>query len=549
MDTIKGIKMPSIKCAIYVRKSTEKGLEQDFNSLDNQEQACKAYIMSQTFQGWEYMRTYSDAAISGGTMARPGLQDMLVDIRNGKIGCVLVYKIDRLSRSIFDFKSMMKEFDKFECTLVSITQSFDTNSAMGKLTLNMLLSFAEFEREVAGERIRDKIRATKSKGMWVGGVPPMGYDVKFHKLVPNEDEVPIVRKIFETYLESPSLSDCRVRLIENGIHGKKWISQNGNTMGGNPINVSMLHKILTNKILIGKIQNKRSGDIFNGEHPAIIDTELFNAVQEKLKQNNNRGNAKCVRATSLLNNKIQTTSGAVLKNSSGRKGFKQYKYYRVGKNSLPMGHIDKIVIETIKHFLDSDMNFMTAEKRLAFKQVKYADTIIKPMIDKIIYQDHKLTIFINNEDLRYLDSFTDKNYMNTNNTPMDNCYLTGDGKHIIIDAEISLSNTSSIIYKHQCGEHSILTKAENNNTLVRALAYAWKYKREIENGTSVRKLATKLKRDHRTVYKYLNLCYMSPRIINTIMEGNTPARVNLQRLFDIASKYEKFNNQELEFYK
>jgi len=268
-----------------------------------------------------------------------------------------------------------------------------------------------------------------------------------------------------------------------------------------------------------------------------------------LKQNNNRGNAKCVRATSLLNNKIQTTSGAVLKNSSGRKGFKQYKYYRVGKNSLPMGHIDKIVIETIKHFLDSDMNFMTAEKRLAFKQVKYADTIIKPMIDKIIYQDHKLTIFINNEDLRYLDSFTDKNYMNTNNTPMDNCYLTGDGKHIIIDAEISLSNTSSIIYKHQCGEHSILTKAENNNTLVRALAYAWKYKREIENGTSVRKLATKLKRDHRTVYKYLNLCYMSPRIINTIMEGNTPARVNLQRLFDIASKYEKFNNQELEFYK
>lgn len=541
--------MPSIKCAIYVRKSTEKGLEQDFNSLDNQEQACKAYIMSQTFQGWEYVKTYSDAAISGGTMVRPGLQDMLIDIRNGKIGCVLVYKIDRLSRSIFDFKSMMKEFDKFECTLVSITQSFDTNSAMGKLTLNMLLSFAEFEREVAGERIRDKIRATKSRGMWVGGIPPMGYDVKFHKLVPNEAEIPIVRKIFETYLESPSLSDCRVRLIKKGIRGKKWISQNGNTMGGNPITVSMLHKILTNKILIGKIQNKTSGDIFDGEHRAIIDRELFNAVQEKLKQNNNRGNAKCVQATSLLNNKIQTTSGAVFKNSSGRKGFKQYKYYRVGKNSLPMGHIDKIVIETIKQFLDSDMNFMPSEKRLAFKQVKYSDTIIKLMIDKIIYQDHKLTIFINNEDLRYLDSFTDKNYMNTNNIPMEHCYLTGDRKHIIIDAEISLSNTSSIIYKHQCGEHSIMTKAENNNTLVRALAYAWKYKREVENGLSVRKLATKTKRDHRTVYKYLNLCYMSPRIINTIMEGNTSAKVNLQTLFDIASKHEKFNEQEKMFYK
>jgi hypothetical protein len=294
--------------------------------------------------------------------------------------------------------------------------------------------------------------------------------------------------------------------------------------------------------------NKSSGDVFDGEHTAILDTELFNAVGEKLKQDNNRGNATCKRVTALLNNKIQTTSGAVFKNSCGRKGIKQYRYYRAGKNSLPTGHIDKIVIDAVHQFLDSDMNFLSSEKRLAFKQVKYTDTIIKAMIDKIIYQDHKLTIFINNEDMRYLDSFTDKNYMNTNNTPIEHCYLTGDGKHIIIDAEISLSNTSSIIYRHQCGEHSILTKAENNNTLVRALAYAWKYKHEIENGISVRKLATKIKRDHRTVYKYLNLCYMSPRIINTIMEGNAPTNINLQTLFNIASKYEKFENQEQEFY-
>lgn len=541
--------MANVKCAIYVRKSSEHGLDQEFNSLDNQEQAAKAYIMSQTFQGWEYIKTYSDAAISGGTMVRPALQEMLTDMRLGKIGCVLVYKIDRLSRSIFDFKSMMKEFDKFECNLVSITQSFDTNSAMGKLTLNMLLSFAEFEREVAGERIRDKIRATKSKGMWVGGMPPLGYDVKFHKLVPNESEIPIVRKIFETYLESSSLSDCRVRLIESGIRGKKWITEKGKTVGGNIMGVSILQRFLTNQIFIGKMPNKISGDVFNGEHIAIIDTELFNAVAEKLKQNNNRGNVKCARVTTLLNNKIQTTSGAVFKNSCGRKGIKQYRYYRTGKNSLPTGHIDKIIVDTVQIFLDSDMNFLPSEKRLTFKQVKYTDAIIKAMIDKIIYQDNKLTIFINNEDLRYLDSFTDKNYMNTNNTPMDHCYLTGNGKHIIIDAEISLSNTSSIIYKHRCGEHSILTKKENNNTLVRALAYAWKYKRDIENGTSVRKLATKIGRDHRTVYKYLNLCYMSPRIINTIMEDNAPARVNLKILFDIASKHEKFQEQEIEFYK
>lgn len=405
------------------------------------------------------------------------------------------------------------------------------------------------KREVAGERIRDKIRATKSKGMWVGGIPPMGYDVKFHKLVPNETEIPIVREIFETYLKSSSLSDCRVRLIESGIRGKKWITEKGKTVGGNIMGVSILQRFLTNQIFIGKIPNKSSGDVFDGEHPAILDTELFNAVAEKLKQNNNRGNATCKRVTALLNNKIQTTSGAVFKNSCGRKGIRQYRYYRAGKNSLPTGHIDKIVIDTVHQFLDSDMNFLSSEKRLTFKQVKYTDTSIKPMIDKIIYQDNKLTIFINNEDLRYLETFADKNYMNTNNIPMKNCYLTGDGKYIVIDVEISPASRSSIIYKHQCGEHSILTKAENNNTLVRALAYAWKYKREIENGISVRNLATKIKRDHRTVYKYLNLCYMSPRIINTIMEGNAPTNINLQKLFNIASKYEKFEKQENMFYK
>ncbi|HNY25041.1 MAG TPA: recombinase family protein [Alphaproteobacteria bacterium] len=541
--------MANVRCAIYVRKSSEHGLDQEFNSLDNQEQAAKAYIMSQTFQGWEYIKTYSDAAISGGTMVRPALQEMLTDIRSGRIDCVLVYKIDRLSRSIFDFKSMMKEFDKHNCNLVSITQSFDTNSAMGKLTLNMLLSFAEFEREVAGERIRDKIRATKSKGMWVGGKPPMGYDIKFHKLVPNESEIPIVRKIFETYLESSSLSDCRLRLIEQGIYGKKWITEKGKTIGGNIMGVSILQRFLTNPIFLGKLPNKSSGDIFEGEHPEILDIELFNNVQEKLKNNNNRGDAVCKRAPSLLNNKIQTTSGTVFKNSSGRKGIKQYKYYRAGKHSIPMGHIDKIVSDTVRQFLDSDMNFLPSEKRLMFKQIKYTEAIINPMIDKIIYQDHKITIFINSDDLKYLDIFTDKNYMNAFNNQMENCYLTDDEKYIVIETEISIASTSSIIYKHQCGEKLIMTKSENNNTLVRALAYAWKYKREIENGMSVRKLATKMGRDHRTVYKYLNLCYMSPKIINTIMSGNAPATINLQTLFDIASKYEKFSEQEIEFYK
>lgn len=202
------------QCAIYVRKSSDRGLDMEFNSLDNQELACKSYVASQSYQGWEYVKTYSDAAISGGTMAPPGLQQMLDDVRTGKINCVLVYKIDRLSRSIYDFKRMMKEiFEQHDCNLVSITQSFDTSTAMGKLTLNMLLSFAEFEREVASERVRDKMRATKSKGLWVGGVPPLGYDIQFGKLVVNEAEQETVNKIFNTYLDSNGLLDCRDRIV------------------------------------------------------------------------------------------------------------------------------------------------------------------------------------------------------------------------------------------------------------------------------------------------------------------------------------------------
>ena len=186
--------MPVIKCAVYVRKSTEHGLEQEFYSLLNQDESCKAYITSQAFNNWEYVRTYTDAAISGGTMERPALKQMLEDISKGLINTVVVYKVDRLSRSILDFHNMMKYFDKYNCNFVSVTQAFDTSTSMGKLTLNMLLSFAQFEREVVSERVRDKIRASKAKGLWMGGNPPLGYDIKDKKLVINEAEAQQVSK-------------------------------------------------------------------------------------------------------------------------------------------------------------------------------------------------------------------------------------------------------------------------------------------------------------------------------------------------------------------
>ncbi len=428
--------MQPINCAIYVRKSTDRGLDQQFNSLDNQEQACKAYIASQAFQGWQFAKTYSDAAISGGTMARPALQEMLNDIRAGKIGCVLVYKIDRLSRSIYDFKSMMKEFDKHNCNLVSITQSFDTSSAMGKLTLNMLLSFAEFEREVASERVRDKMRATKAKGMWIGGIPPIGYDIAFGKLVPNESEVPIVRKVFETYLESRGFNDCCYKLIDMGIRQKQWTTRHGTVKGGAQITPNVVERILKSEIYLGKIPNKSTSEVFDGLHEPIIDKELFDSVQKKIKENNNHPDSKYNLSKTLLHNKMFTTSGVPFKNKKGNKQFKHYRYYRAAGISLPAGDLDKIISDEIKLFLDSDMtDKLTEEKRLAFKQTQFNEKLLHEMIDKVIYGDNKITIFINTDDLKYLDRFQPSNYLNQKVAQMNN-YFMNEQQQIVIEKEI-----------------------------------------------------------------------------------------------------------------
>ena len=539
-----------IQCAIYARKSSERGLDMEFNSLDNQELACKSYIASQAFQGWEYVKTYSDAAISGGTMARPGLQEMLSDIKTSKIQCVLVYKIDRLSRSIYDFKRMMKEdFEPHDCNLVSITQSFDTSTAMGKLTLNMLLSFAEFEREVASERVRDKMRATKSKGLWVGGVPPLGYDIQFGKLIVNETECETVNKIFNTYLVSHSLLDCRNRIAALGIHGKQWMTKKGEIRGGREMTTNIIERILKNQIYLGKLPNKSTVEVFDGQHPAIITQELFDAVQQKLQDNNNhKGRTAYSRGGLLFHNMIYTADGAVFKNKTGNKGLRQYKYYKCGTISLPAGDVDTIVCNNVRDFLNSDMGALPDTTRLALKQLEYSDELARGLIDRIVYHEHQLTIFINIADLDKLGTFRKDGYINTNAIPMEYCQ-SPDGKQVIIEQIVYLSSHTCINHRNAGCSRDLLTKAENATTLIKALAYGWKYKKTYESGIGVKALANTENRDQRTIYKYLNLAYLSPRIINDIMESKIPPHINLQTLFQIASKYEDFTDQELVFYK
>jgi len=273
--------MKPLRCAIYTRKSSEEGLEQEYNSLDAQRDACEAYVASQKGEGWSALPArYDDGGWSGGSMERPGLRRLLADIEAGRVDIVVVYKVDRLTRSLSDFARMVELFDRREVSFVSVTQAFNTTSSMGRLTLNVLLSFAQFEREVTGERIRDKIAASKARGMWMGGFPPLGYDPLDRKLVVNDAEAELVRSIFRRYLELGSVHVLMRRLAAEGVLSKRWTSSTGTVRGGTPLSRGALFHLLRNRVYLGEIVHK---DLRHpGQHAPIVDAEMFDAVQTRL---------------------------------------------------------------------------------------------------------------------------------------------------------------------------------------------------------------------------------------------------------------------------
>jgi DNA invertase Pin-like site-specific DNA recombinase len=273
-----------LRCAVYTRKSSEEGLEQEFNSLHAQREACEAFIRSQRHEGWVCLpQPYDDGGCSGGTMDRPALQRLLVDIGEGKVDVVVTYKIDRLTRSLRDFAKITEIFEARGVSFVSVTQQFNTTTSMGRLTLNVLLSFAQFEREVAVERIRDKIAASKKKGWWMGGMPPLGYRVEDRKLVVIPGEAETVRHIFRRYVALGSVRLLQQELETRGVTSKRWTSSSGRHWGGKPIARGALYLLLQNRIYRGEIVHKEQH--YPGEHQAIIDPELWEATQVKLAAN------------------------------------------------------------------------------------------------------------------------------------------------------------------------------------------------------------------------------------------------------------------------
>jgi DNA invertase Pin-like site-specific DNA recombinase len=330
-----------LRCAVYTRKSSEEGLEQEFNSLDAQREACQAYIASQKAEGWLLVPDrYDDGGISGATLERPALKRLLADIEAQRVDVVVVYKIDRLSRALMDFAKLVEIFDRNNVTFVSVTQSFNTTTSMGRLTLNILLSFAQFEREVIGERIRDKFAASRRKGMWMGGFVPLGYDVKDRKLVINKSEAATVRMIFERFTRIGSATTLVHALRAEGITGKR----------GKLVDKGYLYKLLNNRVYVGEAVHK--GTAYPGEHQAIVGRDLWEKVHAILRDSPRLRAARTRAQTpALLKGLIFGPTGCAMSPTHTRKDGRLYRYYvsqsilKHGPSACPVGRVPAAEIE------------------------------------------------------------------------------------------------------------------------------------------------------------------------------------------------------------
>ena len=354
-----------VRCAVYCRKSSEEGLEQDFNSLDAQRDAGLSYIQSQKHEGWIAVGDrYEDGGFSGGNMERPALKRLLADIERGLVDCVVVYKVDRLTRALTDFAKLVELFDTHSVTFVSVTQSFNTTTSMGRLTLNVLLSFAQYERELTGERIRDKFAASRKRGLWMGGIPPLGYNVVNRKLVVNDAEADLVRLIFRRFLELGSATRLVEELAAASHRTKSWTTQDGKERQGSRIDKGFVYKLLNNRLYLGEAVHK--GVSHPGEHTALIDGVTWERVQTILAENSRRrGNATRADTPAPLKGLLRCTAcGSAMTPSHTRRRGRLYRYYtcmtaiKQGHTSCPVrslaaGEAETLVLAQVRHLLRS----------------------------------------------------------------------------------------------------------------------------------------------------------------------------------------------------
>ncbi len=541
---------PRLRCAIYTRKSTEEGLDQEFNSLDAQHEACAAFIASQAGLGWKLMPDrYDDGGISGGTMDRPALQRLLQDIRDRKIDVVVVYKIDRLTRSLMDFSRIVEIFDAASVSFVSVTQQFNTTTSMGRLTLNVLLSFAQFEREVTAERIRDKIAASKAKGMWMGGVVPLGYRAENRRLVVDDDEADIVRHLFARYLDLKSVRALAEAARSEGLTGRTQRRRDGAVATTMPFGRGNLYHLLANPIYVGKIRHKDT--LYDGEHPTIIGQEVFDqaqallAAQAPVRRNKSNGNQ-----AHLLTGLLVDEAGQKLRSVHANKHGVRYCYYvsrqlvegrRNGADGwrLPAHQLDSVVEHRLTQLLNDHaqlsewiqewvepeaMRGLPARAQEVAAVWQDADrqakrVLLKQLVRSVILRPGSLTI---NLDRRALAQHLTGQSVSTDKTP----------------ESAIIAMTCSIGMRRRGVETRLLLTDGSvpapviDPSLVDLMRRAHRYLAQITDGSqrSLKDVATMNGTDASEVSRLLPLAFLAPRMVEKILNGTQPTEMTAVKL-------------------
>lgn len=537
LATAEGGSMSKVRCAIYTRKSSEEGLEQDFNSLHAQREACAAYILSQASEGWSLIPTaYDDGGLSGGTLERPALRRLLKDIERGRIDIVVVYKVDRLTRSLLDFARLVEAMDRAKVSFVSITQSFNTTTSMGRLTLNMLLSFAQFEREVTAERIRDKIAASKAKGMWMGGVPPLGYAPDGRSLKIIEPEAALIRDIFVRYLALGNVRLVTEQLAEQSILIPRRSFSTGRTFGGRPFSRGQIYRMLSNPVYIGEIAHK--GRTYPGRHDAIIDRETWDLVQQQLTDNK-QGEETSARAQSpsLLRGLIFDDHGQPLIASYACKGNRRYRYYvsRITESAeetirIPAREVEAAVIQRIQQSLDKPITLLSdvglpleagrlksitrSCEKLAEQLTDKAGVVLRELVDRIVVTPKDIRIEISTSRLA-----TRLGYDSVENlAPID------------LVAPVRLTRSGLAMRLIQSDGRTVIHPIVDAG-LIRLLIRARDWWRRIETGeTNIATIARDEGVNDSWVSRVIRLNFLAPSIVDAIVTGTQPTTITAASL-------------------
>jgi len=533
-------------CAIYTRKSSEEGLEQSFNSLQAQREACEAYVLSQKHEGWQVLpAVYDDGGFSGGNIERPGLKRLLADIASGKVSTVVVYKVDRLTRSLTDFAKIVEAFDAKGVSFVSVTQQFNTTTSMGRLTLNVLLSFAQFEREVTGERIRDKVAASKAKGMWMGGNVPLGYDLKDRNLLINPKEAELVRLIFREYVRLGSVFNLYEWLRDKGIRSKSRTATTGRKIGGAVLSRGTLYHLLSNPLYIGKTAHK--GKLYPGQHEAIIDDKLWEQAANRLHGNRVRRrvlhNSPSER---LLAGKLFTSEGARYSPTHAAKGHKRYYYYTLqsaneaqpsnAPRRLPAVETEHVAVVLIRGLLGNALQLAASVPDLPVRETKV-------MVSAGQHRAVQLADEITAKGAQFLRAVVTRIEISEDyiRIQLDGIALqssllgnsTNDGARespIFLECPLEIRRRGAEVRLVLATDE--FAQDRHVPTLVRAIARARHWADLIASGevSTVRELAQRTGLDRHSVTQQLQCAALSPRFIEQVLAGKHPLQLTVAQM-------------------